>query len=434
MPSKNQKKAKRATAGGAGPVPPTPPENFVKIVTDMCADLSLTFPEYASAWVRWQKDTLAGLTPEAHTQEIQELFEYCLTVFPERFFDILYKNTDIFAPENPTPIPTQFLPGVEFKALYNCEGVSDATRNVMWNYLQLILFTILGSVQDKTKFGPTGNLFDGIDEQDLFAKLSETMQNMTDFFQQAATTDPDTEADTEAPIPPTGEAGPKMEFPLPPQMPDIKSLHEHLKGLFDGKIGALAKELAEEITGDLSSLLGEDAANVKSTQDVLKLLMKNPAKISGLIKTIGDKLKTKINSGDVSHEELMKEATELLGKMKDMGGGAGGGMDQFKEMFKNMGVPIPKGARVDMNAVNKMASQLSMRERLKKRMMEKKAGQMAQAAALAAAQAERERLTAVAPQSLQELSAQYGLDLESNEGIATGTAPGAASKKKKGKK
>jgi hypothetical protein len=429
MPSKNQKKAKRAaTATPAGPVP-VPPENFVKIVTDMCADLSLTFPEYASTWARWQKDTLAGLAPEAHTQEIQALFEYCLTVFPERFFDILYKNTDIFAPEN--PIPTQFLPGVEFKALYNCEGVSDATRNVMWNYLQLLLFTILGSVQDKTKFGPTGNLFDGIDEQDLFAKLSETMQNMTDFFQQAATTDPDTEAST----PPTGEAstgaaGPKMDIPLPPQMPDIKSLHEHLKGLFDGKIGALAKELAEEITGDLSSLLGEDAAQVKSTQDVLKLLMKNPAKISGLIKTIGDKLKTKINSGDVSHEELMKEATELLGKMKDMGGGAGGGMDQFKEMFKNMGVPIPKGARVDMNAVNQMASQLSMRERLKKRMMEKKAGQMAQAAALAAQAAERERQASLAPQSLQELSAQYGLDLESNEGIATG----AASKKKKGKK
>ena len=427
MPSKNQKKAKRAaTAGSAGPVP-VPPENFVKIVTDMCADLSLTFPEYASTWARWQKDTLAGLTPEAHTQEVQTLFEYCLTVFPERFFDILYKNTDIFAPENPTP--TQFLPGVEFKALYNCEGVSDATRNIMWNYLQLLLFTILGSVQDKTKFGPTGNLFDGIDEQDLFAKLSETMQNMTDFFQQAATTDPDTEASTEASTE-AGAAGPKMDIPLPPQMPDIKSLHEHLKGLFDGKIGALAKELAEEITGDLSSLLGEDAANVKSTQDVLKLLMKNPAKISGLIKTIGDKLKTKINSGDVSHEELMKEATELLGKMKDMGGGAGGGMDQFKEMFKNMGVPIPKGARVDMNAVNQMASQLSMRERLKKRMMEKKAGQMAQAAALAAQAAERERQAALAPQSLQELSAQYGLDLESNEGIATGAAP----KKKKGKK
>jgi hypothetical protein len=221
-----------------------------------------------------------------------------------------------------------------------------------------------------------------------------------------------------------------MDIPLPPQMPDIKSLHEHLRGLFDGKIGALAKELAEEITGDLSSLLGEDAANVKSTQDVLKLLMKNPTKISGLIKTIGDKLKTKINSGDVSHEELMKEATELLGKMKDMGGGAGGGMDQFKEMFKNMGVPMPKGARVDMNAVNQMASQMSMRERLKKRMMEKKAGQVAQAAALAAQAAERERQAALAPQSLQELSAQYGLDLDSNEGIATGVA----TKKKKGKK
>jgi len=199
-----------------------------------------------------------------------------------------------------------------------------------------------------------------------------------------------------------------------------------LKGLFDGKIGALAKELAEEITGDLSSILGDDAQNVKSTQDVIKQLMKNPAKISELIKTIGNKIKTKISSGEVSQEELMKEATELLGKMKDMGGG----MDQFKEMFKNMGVPMPnmpKNARVDMNAVNRMTQNQSMRERLKKRMLAKKAAETASVASTASYTPPCQSV--MTAEDILKISQQFGLDLESNEGLNV-----VANKNKKKKK
>ena len=348
----------------------------------MCADLTRTFPEYASAWAKWQPDSMQSMSSDEQKQEMQYVFEYCLTVFPERFFDILYKNEELFKSEN--TMNTQFLPGVEFKALFHCEGISENTGSVMWNYLQLILFTILGSVQDKKRFGETGNIFDGIDESDLFAKLSDTMNNMSSFFQNMGEGEGESQNDTNNESTKT-EGTPvddsnRQEIPLPPQtgptgtgtgMPNIKDIHEHLKGLFDGKIGALAKELAEDITGDFSSILGEDAKDIKSTQDVIKQLMQNPAKISQLIKTIGDKLKTKLSSGEVSQEELMKEATELLGKMKDMGGG----MDQFKDLFKNMGVPMPKNAKIDVNALSRMTQQQSTRERLKKRMELKKAAQ-----------------------------------------------------------
>ena len=398
MPSKN-KKSKKMPKSNDAQVPVPVPENLLKIITDMCADLTLTFPEYASFWSKWHWDTLQSMEIEEKNRTIQQLFEYLLTVFPERFFDILYKNEDIFKIDS--PLPTCFLPGVEFKTLYNCEGVSENTRNIMWNYLQLILFTILGSVQDKNRFGQSGNIFDGIDETELFSKLSDTMKNMTEFFQNMHCNE---EEKTDKEENPTDS----QEIPLPPQMPNIKQLHEHLKGLFDGKIGALAKELAEEITGDLSSILGEDANNVKSTQDVIKQLMKNPAKISELIKTIGNKIKNKISSGEVSQEELMKEATELLGKMKDMGGG----MDQFKEMFKNMGVPMPKNARVDINAVNRMTQNQSMRERLKKRMLAKKATETASTVSYTPTSP-----VTMTADDILKISKQFGLDLESNEGL-----------------
>ena len=227
----------------------------------------------------------------------------------------------------------------------------------------------------------------------------------------------------------------RQEIPLPPQtgptgtgtgtgMPNIKDIHEHLKGLFDGKIGALAKELAEDITGDFSSILGEDAKDIKSTQDVIKQLMQNPAKISQLIKTIGDKLKTKLSSGEVSQEELMKEATELLGKMKDMGGG----MDQFKDLFKNMGVPMPKNAKIDVNALSRMTQQQSTRERLKKRMELKKAAQTDAIMQMAAKFAEQQAQTTP---DLEALSRELGLDLNSREGISSGTNTGDKKKKKK---
>lgn len=450
MPSKNHKKSKKAAASSSSSSSssssPTVPDNFQKILTDMCADLTRTFPEYASAWSKWLPDNMSSLSPEEQHQEIQYVFEYCLTVFPERFFDILYKNEDLFKPEN--TMNTQFLPGVEFKALFQCEGVSENTCSVMWNYLQLILFTILGSVQDKKRFGETGNIFDGIDETDLFAKLSDTMNNMSSFFQNMETEGAEeTEGDegNNASTKTQGKGGDRQEIPLPPQtgMPNIKEIHEHLKGLFDGKIGALAKELAEDITGDFSSILGEDAKDIKSTQDVIQQLMRNPAKISQLIKTIGDKLKTKLSSGEVSQDELMKEATELLGKMKDMGGG----MDQFKDLFKNMGVPMPKNAKIDVNALSRMTQQQSTRERLKKRMEQKKAAQTEAIMQMAAKFAEQQQTQtqdldqkAISPQqlttestfgthsSLEALSRELGLDLDSKEGIS---APSVDKKKKK---
>ena len=431
MPSKNNKKSKKsASANATTSSSVSVPENFQKIITDMCADLTRTFPEYASAWAKWQPDSMQSMSSDEQNQEMQYVFEYCLTVFPERFFDILYKNEDLFKPEN--TVNTKFLPGVEFKALFHCEGISENTCSVMWNYLQLVLFTILGSVQDKKRFGETGNIFDGIDESDLFAKLSDTMNNMSSFFQNMGE-DGDAECDgqdsTKTEGTPVDDSN-RQEIPLPPQtgptgMPNIKEIHEHLKGLFDGKIGALAKELAEDITGDFSSILGEDAKDIKSTQDVIKQLMQNPAKISQLIKTIGDKLKTKLSSGEVSQDELMKEATELLGKMKDMGGG----MDQFKDLFKNMGVPMPKNAKIDVNALSRMTKQQSTRERLKSRMEQKKAAQTNAIMQMATQFAQQQAQTSLP--DLEALSRELGLDLNSKEGISSGSSTKQGDKKKK---
>lgn len=327
------------------------PENFRSLIGDFVNDLSSTFPEYSDKWAKYAK---------ASDAELQELFEYSTKVYPERFFDILYQNDDIFKADS--EINTAFLPDVDFKILYNCDGISEVTRKSIWKYLQVILFSIVGSMKDKSSFGDAANLFDGIDEQELQGKLQDAMGSIGDFFSKMDESIPTTVPDEEGEVPPFFNAK---------NMPKPEEIHDHLKNLFNGKIGTLAKELAEEVSGDFADVFGDDIGDMKSTKDVFAKLMKNPQKISGLVKKVGEKLNEKMNRGDISKEDIMSEAGELMKKMKEMGG-AENFASMFKDMAKNMGVNIPKGAKIDTNALKQMEKKMSANEKMKARIQAKK--------------------------------------------------------------
>jgi len=355
---------------------PKIPDNFNNVIIDFTKDLSITYPEYSFLWSKWMVD-------KVEDEELKNLFEYCLSVYPERFFDILYQNNDIFDSESETN--TTFLPNVDFKLLFNCEGVSENTKKTIWKYLQLILFTVVGGVKDKTTFGETMNMFDGIDENELNEKLKETMSGISDFFSNMTGNMKDNNND---------QSNNEERFEMPDMekmfenmsnneefknafnnnkmggMPDMDNMQEHLKSLFDGKIGSLAKDMAEEISEEFQDILGSEGDDVKDTSDVIKKMMKNPKKIMDLMKKISGKLDTKMQNGEISRDEIMKEASDLFGKMKDMGG-----TDQFTELFKNMAKNMGgmgKNMRMDTNALNRMTKQQATKERLLKKLEAKR--------------------------------------------------------------
>lgn len=346
----------------------TIPSNFKTVIADFTNDLSTTYSEYSYLWSKWNN-------AEVSEGELNELFEYSVKVYPERFFDIIYQNTDIF--KDDSEVNVNFLPNVNFKLLFNCDDISENTKKTIWKYLQLILFTVVGGVKDKTNFGDTMNLFDGINEGDLQEKLKETMTGLTDFFKNVESK-MDSENTNEEfknmfENMPNAE-GFKNPFEKMGGMPDVENLQDHLKSLFDGKIGSLAKEMAEEISGEFTDLIGEDMNDVTNTQDVIKKLMKNPKKIMDLMKTVSGKLDSKMKSGEISREELMKEAGDLMGKMKDMGG-----QDQFNEMFKNMAKSMGgmgKNMKLDTNALDRMTKQASTRDRIRAKMQDRKQKQI----------------------------------------------------------
>jgi hypothetical protein len=257
------------------------PPNFFKIIDDFVQDLFGTFPE-----LKTNPHLLAvqEKTPEAY----QTVFDNVLATFPQSMMDILQENEDLFKESH------LFLPDVDFKILWN-ETITPSTKAVIWKYLKLILFSILGHID--TPFPE--------------AKMKEAMDNMKDMFE--------------------GKEG----------------LEKELEGMMGGKIGALAKEIAEETIGQEADF---------------KNMMKDPSSLFSLASTIGEKIDKKIKSGDLKESELIEEAAMMFQKIKGMPG-----MSQFESMFQ--------GKMNTTGMKNKMDQQLKkakMKERLQQKLAAKK--------------------------------------------------------------
>ena len=324
------------------------PDEFRKIIKDLVRDILITFPEYREKLnehiinIVTYNETDDEDATNSMDKSSRQVFEYCKTVFPERFFDILYQNTDIFT--NPE-INTEFLPDISFGELWNAD-ISDKTKETIWKYLQLLLFTVITSVNNDTSFGDTAKLFEAIDESELKSKLEDTMKHMHDMFDMS---DFDTENAT------CDASGVNMD-----NLPNPEEIHEHISGMLDGKLGSLAREIAAETAEDLN--MDMDApANVN---DVFEKLFKNPGRLMGLVQNVGKKLDTKLKSGELKESELIQEAQELMKKMKDMPG-----LGNFQEMMSKMNGG--GGGKLNMNAMNAKMAQNLRQAKMKERMQDK---------------------------------------------------------------
>ena len=326
------------------------PEEFTKVLTDFIRDLKTTFPEYEPFISKWWKEMshFSHITHEddrlqaynlAKEKSVKLLFNFCQKKFPPRFFDILYQNADIFKEDS--DVDTEFLPKIHFKNLWQCD-ISDKTRETIWKYLQLIMFSIVGTLENKDAFGDTAKLFEAINDDEFKSKLEETLNNMQGIFDGSGNF-----ANAE------GNPAFNMEG-----MPDANTIQDHISGMLDGKIGQLAREIAEDAAANLD-IDFDDATDMKG---VFQKLMKNPTKLMGLVKNVGNKLDSKMKSGELKESELIAEATDIMNKMKTMPG-----MDNIQSMLGKMGLNgmggMGMGGKVNMGA---MESQLNKRMQMAK--------------------------------------------------------------------
>jgi len=373
------------------------PEEFPKIIKDFVSDIINTFPEYEPIIMKWWKpadfselveadEIEAAIVADAQ-EKIKMLFNRCVTIFPERFFDILYQNEDIFKTDS--TVNTEFLPGISFKYLWQCD-ISDKTKETIWKYLQMVLLSIIGSVKNKDAFGDTAKLFKTINEDEFKGKLQETLEKMQSIFENTAGATNNSESESDS------GSGINME-----NMPSADDIHGHITGMLGGKLGDLAREIAEETAENLDI----DMENVTDVKDVFQKLFKNPGKLMNLVKNVGDKLDSRIKSGEINEKELMSEASDIMSKMKNMpgmgniqemlgkmgmgglggrgggggGGGGGEGLGNMQEMMEQMGgmdgiqemmgkMGLGRNKKIDVNAMEAKLERNKKNEQMKERM------------------------------------------------------------------
>jgi hypothetical protein len=378
------------------------PEEFPKIIKDFVSDIQGTFPEYQPFIKKWWKESdsfqdhppleAEQLLRESQEKSVHFVFKFCLKKFPPRFFDILYQNNDIFKEDS--DVDTEFLPYIHFKNLWECD-ISEKTKTTIWKYLQLILFSIVGTMENREAFGDSAKIFESINEDEFKGKLEETLEQMKGIFENNKTTNGDQ--------------------PGQDNLPNANDIHEHINGMLGGKLGKLAKEIAEETANDLDI----DMTDVKDAKGVFQNLFKNPGKLMGLVKNVGEKLDTRIKSGEIKESEMIKEASEMLQKMKGMPG-----MGDLQAMLGKMGMG---GAKMNVPAMEaKLNEKLKMakaKEQMKVNLeTKKKAKEEAQIA---------EKMAALARENQPKISDEELFKAFDN---ATHTEAKKSSKKKKGKK
>ena len=303
---------------------------FESILVDFTNDLQRTFPECEE---NIKKLNISG--------NKEKLYKYCKKQFCPHFFNILYKNEDIFdITEEKGGL--YFLPLIDFKQLFN-ENISDNTKDIMWNYLQLLLFTCVKDVNDTEMFGETSKLFEAIDGDQLQEKLMETMNGLNDAFKNMGMNNESENANVEDVNNESEEGNKKFNFNDFKDFMNPEDLNSHLSGIMDGKIGQLAKEIAGEAMESLN--MDDLDNNEKNAEKLMKDMFKDPSKLMKLVKQIGGKLDKKMKDGSINKDELVKEAGEIMEKIQDIPGlknvmsqmgMKGNGKMDFKGMMNRM--------------------------------------------------------------------------------------------------
>ena len=368
-------------------------KDFKKIIVDMTKDILISFPELAPTMNVHLKNVVTD--KDEACESIDFVFKHCMKIYPDKFFDILYQNDTIFTNEKNN---ADFLPDIDFKLLWK-ENLTDKTRETIWKYLQLVLFTIVSNKEafSGESFGNTAKLFEAINEEEFKSKLEETISQMKDVFDMSGNND---NSETSSEKSPSGKtSGINLE-----DLPNPEDLHEHVSKMMEGKLGKLAREIAEETAADLNI----DMENAESMNDVFKRLFKNPTKLMSLVKNVGSKLDEKLKKGDINETELLKEAGEMMQHMKNMPG--------MKEMMSKMGMG-GGGGKMNMGAMQanleKSMKSASQKDRMRAKLAANQLAKSMQAQQQAQVQAQSAGNSSMA--SVEELVFSTGEQVERSQ-------------------
>ena len=256
--------------------------------------------------------------------------------------DIANKDDIIFAEEN------VILQHVNFNKIWNIEDLTDDNRDIIWSYLQtlyIFAYEYVKEVDIKNVLNTFRDISLEDESVDIDTKnLLNIIYNLTDKYK-----DPNTEEAENA------TTNNNMSF----NMPDI----------FNGTIGDLAKEIAEEI--DPSQINLEDPSAL--LKDLLSGNFNEENDKSGivnLVKNITSKIQDKIATGDINQNDLFSEAQNMMSNFSNNADGDMAGLGSiFSNLMGNM-----NGAQMGAAKTNfeRTKNKTETKRRLKEKLEEKK--------------------------------------------------------------
>lgn len=168
---------------------------------------------------------------------------------------------------------------------------------------------------------------------------------------------------------------------VPKQFEATNNPLEFLQGLENSKIASLAKEITGEI--DLSNL------HIDKPEDISKLMDMSEGNnfLGNIVSKVSSKITEKLNTGELKQEDLMSEAMSVMGALNNGDGLGGllknmGGLGGLGDLMSNpMMAEVMKMAKKgkvqtrNTNGSRKGSGGISTRDRLKKKLDERKKAQ-----------------------------------------------------------
>jgi len=235
------------------------PDEFPKLINDFINDIQTAFPEFKPIISKYNTN-----------DNYLNLYIHCNEVYQQHYDKILCRNNEIFDRKN----NTEFLPGVSFTYIWHYDDINDNHRDMIWNYLQMIMITVINQDQIREKT----------------SEVKKTLQTLEENLSQHTVGGDETSSFSED---------------------DLKDL------VFNNKLADIAKEIADE-TSQLFDL--ENMKDVHDINGLMSTLFKNPNTMTSIVKNVSEKLDSKLKTGNINEAELVEEATKMMDKFKNIPG------------------------------------------------------------------------------------------------------------------
>jgi len=286
--------------------------------------------------------------------------------------DISSKNDIIFSKDS------VILDGINFYEIWNDDKLDDKQKDNIWKYLHSLYLHAYEYHSDKDfrsllkelKKLSTSKDQELTEEERTFLNIIEclTIERKVEKNKDKSNSDSDNDDDE-----------PSSGF----NIDDIKDTFESMqKELFEGQIGSLAKEIADEI--DINKLkLDNPMSILKSVVSGSFDENNDESGVSSLVKNISNKVQSKLASGELDENKLYEEAKTVINKMSKLTGqgkGKGKGGNPMATMLNKMMKNASKGNEMNKKEFMNMAKNIipknmtrmmTKKDRLKKKLEEK---------------------------------------------------------------